>query len=61
MGIIVLAVQGWKGSRWTFPRGKLDEKETDHICAAREVYEEVGFDISPLIERNVRQRFESVS
>lgn len=32
---------------WTFPRGKINEKETEFACAVREVYEETGFDASP--------------
>uniref|UniRef100_A0A7S3H3Y3 Nudix hydrolase domain-containing protein n=1 Tax=Spumella elongata TaxID=89044 RepID=A0A7S3H3Y3_9STRA len=32
---------------WTFPRGKINEKETEFACAVREVFEETGFDASP--------------
>lgn len=47
-------MQGWKGSRWTFPRGKVDEQESDETCAIREVSEEIGFDVSSRICREVR-------
>jgi len=50
-----LIVKGW-GSRgsWMFPKGKIDEGESDVDCAIREVDEEIGFDISPfVIEKHV--------
>ena len=45
----VLLVQGFfgKGS-WGFPKGKVNEDEAASVCAAREVLEETGFDISEL-------------
>jgi predicted NUDIX family NTP pyrophosphohydrolase len=30
-------VKGWKGSSWSFPRGKKSKDEEDHACAIREV------------------------
>jgi mRNA-decapping enzyme subunit 2 len=47
-----LLVRGFKkDAGWGFPRGKLSLNETDAQCAAREVIEETGFDItSRLIE-----------
>lgn len=30
-------VKGWKGSSWSFPRGKKNKDEEDHKCAIREV------------------------
>ena len=30
-------VKGWKGSSWSFPRGKKNKDEEDHACAIREV------------------------
>ena len=42
-----LLVKGWKGSTWTFPKGKVNEGEDEMHAAAREVYEEVGFDCTP--------------
>lgn len=37
----------YNGKSWTFPRGKVNENETEFACAVREVYEETGFDVSP--------------
>ncbi|KAH7617923.1 putative mRNA-decapping enzyme subunit 2 [Nannochloris sp. 'desiccata'] len=47
-----LLVRGFKkDAGWGFPRGKLSLNETDAQCAAREVIEETGFDItSKLVE-----------
>eukprot|EP00899_Mesostigma_viride_P012052 jgi/Mesvir1/20848/Mv07939-RA.1 len=43
-------VKGWKGgASWGFPKGKRNKCEEDSDCAAREVREETGFDISPLL------------
>lgn len=42
----VLLVKGWSSKMWSFPRGKVNQGETDMVCAAREVKEEIGFDIS---------------
>jgi 8-oxo-dGTP pyrophosphatase MutT (NUDIX family) len=45
-----LMVKGWKAnSTWGFPRGKINKNEPDDLCAIREVYEEIGFDISPYL------------
>lgn len=44
----VLLVKGFKsGASWSFPRGKINEKEQPRDCAIREVLEETGFDITP--------------
>ena len=58
-----LMVKGWKSSAtWGFPRGKINKNEPDDLCAVREVYEEIGFDISPYlvpedyIEVTIRQK-----
>lgn len=58
-----LMVKGWKAnSTWGFPRGKINKNEPDDLCAIREVYEEIGFDISPylnpddFIEVTIRQK-----
>ncbi|EME85461.1 uncharacterized protein MYCFIDRAFT_40859, partial [Pseudocercospora fijiensis CIRAD86] len=51
----VLLVRGWKkGASWSFPRGKINKDEDDLDCAAREVYEETGFDVKAagLVESN---------
>ncbi|KAK4505719.1 hypothetical protein PRZ48_003684 [Zasmidium cellare] len=53
----VLLVRGWKkGSRWSFPRGKINKDEPDLDCAIREVYEETGFDIhgAGLVDTNMQ-------
>ncbi|KAI5648669.1 hypothetical protein M9H77_34674 [Catharanthus roseus] len=46
-----LLVKGWKGSSWSFPRGKKNKDEEDHACAVREVLEETGFDVSNLLNK----------
>nr|CAG8508702.1 6163_t:CDS:10 [Entrophospora candida] len=47
----VLLVKGWSSrSGWGFPKGKINKDELDSICAAREVFEETGYDITPLIK-----------
>ncbi|XP_069138186.1 m7GpppN-mRNA hydrolase-like [Argopecten irradians] len=49
----VLLVQGfWTKSSWGFPKGKVNEEESPHDCAVREVEEETGFDIVRLIDKN---------
>ncbi|KAI5863157.1 hypothetical protein GGS23DRAFT_568515 [Durotheca rogersii] len=51
----VVLVRGYKkGSRWSFPRGKINKDEDDLDCAVREVYEETGYDLreAGLIDRN---------
>lgn len=46
-----LLVKGWKSNAtWGFPRGKINKDEPDDLCAIREVYEEIGFDISPYLD-----------
>ncbi|XP_039614864.1 m7GpppN-mRNA hydrolase isoform X1 [Polypterus senegalus] len=46
----VLLVQGYLAkSGWGFPKGKVNEDEAPHDCAAREVLEETGFDIKDRI------------
>jgi mRNA-decapping enzyme subunit 2 len=42
----VVLVKGWKkGSKWSFPRGKINKDENDLNCAVRETYEETGYDL----------------
>eukprot|EP00842_Homolaphlyctis_polyrhiza_P003023 jgi/Hompol1/3721/HPOL_003336-RA len=49
----VLLVRGWKSTAtWSFPRGKINQEESEISCALREVYEEIGFDASPNIRSN---------
>ncbi|XP_024167744.1 mRNA-decapping enzyme subunit 2 isoform X1 [Rosa chinensis] len=45
-----ILVKGWKGSSWSFPRGKKNKDEEDHACAIREVHEETGFDVTKLLK-----------
>ncbi|XP_058204641.1 mRNA-decapping enzyme subunit 2 isoform X1 [Rhododendron vialii] len=47
-----LLVKGWKGTSWSFPRGKKNKDEEDHTCAIREVLEETGFDVSKLLNKD---------
>lgn len=47
-----LLVKGWKGTSWSFPRGKKNKDEEDHACAIREVLEETGFDVSELLNKD---------
>ena len=49
----ILLVKGFSSkASWTFPKGKINEGEEYHECAVREVLEETGFDISPLIDKD---------
>lgn len=49
----VLLVQSyWTKASWGFPKGKVNESEHPSLCAAREVLEETGFDISNMVNRN---------
>ncbi|KMS99124.1 hypothetical protein BVRB_2g047670 [Beta vulgaris subsp. vulgaris] len=47
-----LLVKGWKGTSWSFPRGKKNKDEEDHACAIREVLEETGFDVSEFLDKD---------
>jgi mRNA-decapping enzyme subunit 2 len=48
-----LMVKGWgKSTTWGFPKGKINKQEPDSKCAAREVFEEIGHDISDKIDSN---------
>ncbi|KAG5370317.1 mRNA-decapping enzyme subunit 2 [Yarrowia sp. C11] len=46
----ILLVQAYDGNSWGFPRGKISKDESKEKCAVREVYEEIGFDISPYLK-----------
>ncbi len=39
----VVLVCEWSGKTWMFPRGKINQNETELQCAIRETYEETGF------------------
>lgn len=49
----MLMVQAWRSARWHFPRGKMDENETDEECAIREVFEETGIRIHGKVHTDV--------
>lgn len=53
----MLLVRSWQGKSWTFPRGKINEGEEEAFCAAREVYEETGF--QPVIDPQQHVRLEA--
>lgn len=49
----VLLVQAWgKNAKWGFPKGKIAKDETELEAAAREVYEETGFDFMTVLDPN---------
>lgn len=49
----VLLVQAWgKSAKWGFPKGKIAKDETELEAAAREVYEETGFDFMTVLDPN---------
>ncbi|XP_074115849.1 m7GpppN-mRNA hydrolase-like [Cotesia typhae] len=49
---VLLVESFWRKNLWGFPKGKVEEDEDPESCAAREVLEEVGFDISLLINKD---------
>nr|ACO10213.1 mRNA-decapping enzyme 2 [Lepeophtheirus salmonis] len=49
----ILLVRGfWSKTSWGFPKGKVNEDEPPHTCAIREVLEETGFNIAPLLHKD---------
>ena len=47
----VLLVQGFSAkASWGFPKGKVNQEEPGDECAAREVMEEIGYDITPKLD-----------
>ncbi|MEX2587863.1 MAG: NUDIX hydrolase [Actinomycetota bacterium] len=54
-GRLVLVVHRPKYDDWSFPKGKLDEGETEQQCALREVREETGLSCSILRELSSTQ------
>ncbi|KAH3781795.1 m7GpppN-mRNA hydrolase-like isoform X2 [Dreissena polymorpha] len=47
-----LLVQGfWAKASWGFPKGKVNESESPWECAIREVFEETGFDVASMIDK----------
>ncbi|PWN36279.1 DCP2-domain-containing protein [Meira miltonrushii] len=54
-----ILVKGWKAnSTWGFPKGKINQQETERDCAVREVLEETGFDCGPLLPNDSRDYME---
>lgn len=47
----VVLVQGFR-NHWGFPKGKVNEAEEPVCCAIREVFEETGYDISSLVDKD---------
>ncbi|KAI8354003.1 hypothetical protein BD560DRAFT_438456 [Blakeslea trispora] len=48
-----LLVKGWSSkSGWGFPKGKINQDEEYDCCAAREVLEETGYDVGPLLKKS---------
>jgi len=43
-GTKIALCRNWKGKSWTLPGGKVNQNETGKDAAARETYEETGFD-----------------
>ena len=48
----VLLVQHNFSKKWSYPKGKIEKKETPLLAAIRECYEEIGYDASHLIKEN---------
>lgn len=48
----VLLVTDFKNKYQTFPRGKINANESPYDCAIREVYEEIGQDVSAYTNEN---------
>lgn len=54
----VVLVCGWgKYGKWGFPRGKIANDETELHAAIREVKEETGFDVTPLLDKRGEEPF----
>lgn len=49
----VLLIKGFKSNSWSFPKGKIHKHESELHCAAREVKEEIGFDIMPFADEKL--------
>lgn len=45
-----IVVKSFNKNLWNFPKGKMNPGETEGQCAIREVYEEIGLDVSELID-----------
>lgn len=49
----VLLVMNYNQTVYSFPKGKVNKNESGVECAKREVWEEVGYDISKKISEKV--------
>jgi mRNA-decapping enzyme subunit 2 len=48
----LLLVRNWKGTSWTFPKGKINEGESEAACAIRECHEETGYNVGEVDEKD---------
>jgi len=48
----VLLVKGFHSKKYSFPKGKKNQKELPLDCAIREVKEETGFDITDMVDKH---------
>lgn len=48
-----LLIRANKSNKWGFPKGKINKNEKEIDCAIREIYEEVGFDVTPYIKEDL--------
>ena len=59
----VLLVQGYNTKSWSFPKGKINQNEKETTCAAREVYEECGYELGDRVNEQdfieIDQNYES--
>lgn len=53
----LVLVRNWKGTSWSFPRGKVNQGETDRECARREVMEECGYDVGDTLSEKLYIEF----
>jgi len=49
----VLLVMNIRQTNYSFPKGKINQNESELDCAAREVWEEIGFPITNMISEKV--------
>ena len=49
----VLLVMNWKQTSYSFPKGKINQNESEIDCAAREVWEEIGYSITNSVSEKV--------
>lgn len=49
----ILLVMNWKQTSYSFPKGQINQNESELDCAAREVWEEIGYSITNSISEKV--------